>query len=80
METMATNNEFRHHALRIGQEWQQFNDDEGMRGRAPGTRMLRSLLNELVAYFDPQITDDEFRNLKWNVINAKARPNIEQLV
>ena len=22
-------------------------------------------------------TDDEFRNLKWNMVNAKARPHVE---
>ena len=76
-ETLATNNEFRQYALRIGQEWDQFNDDDRMRGIALGTRTLRSLLNELVAYFDGQITDDEFRNLKWNMVNAKARQHDE---
>ena len=62
--------------MRIAEEWDQFNDDDRMRGIALGTRTLCSLPNELVAYFEGQITDDEFRNLKWNMVNAKARPHV----
>ena len=41
-----------------------------------GIRTLRSLLNELTAYFDGQVSENEFRNLRWNMVGAKGRPNV----
>ena len=35
------------------------------------------MLNELVAYFDGQISQTEFRSLRWNMQNAKKRPNFD---
>ena len=39
-----------------------------------GTKMLIPGLNELVAYFDGQLSDHEFENLKWNLTVVKGRP------
>ena len=35
------------------------------------------MLNELVAYFEGQISHTEFRSLNWNMQNAKKRPNFD---
>ena len=35
------------------------------------------MLNELIAYFDGQITEDEWLNLKWNMEHAARRPNVQ---
>ena len=75
-ETSCTNNEFRHFQSRINTEWEQFDDDERFRGTMLGIRTLRSLLNELTAYFDGQVSENEFRNLRWNMVGAKGRPNV----
>ena len=42
-----------------------------------GVRILRSLLDELIAYFDGQISEDEWLNLKWNMEHAAKRPHIQ---
>ena len=39
--------------------------------------VLRGLLNELVAYFDGQISEDEWINLQWNLEHASRRPNVK---
>ena len=45
--------------------------DERYRGLMLGIRTLRSLLNELSAHFDGQISQTEFRNLEWNIRGVK---------
>ena len=42
-----------------------------------GFRILTSILNELLAYFDGQISEDEWLNLKWNMEHASRRPNVQ---
>ena len=76
-ETLATNNEFRRIQSRIGREWDQFDDDERYRAVLIGIRVLRSQLNELVGHFDGQISNDELRSLKWNMVIAKNRPHVK---
>ena len=73
-ETMVTNNEFRHFQQRMSQNFEQLTDDEIQRAFFLGTKMLIPGLNELVAYFDGQLSDHEFENLKWNLTVAKGRP------
>ena len=53
------------------------NADELYRAHWLGVRTLRSLFNELVAYFDGQISDTEFRNLEWDLRIAKRRPQFK---
>ena len=53
------------------------NDDERYRAFWLGVRTMHSLLDELVGYFDGNITDSEFRVLELNLKNAKVRPHIE---
>ena len=75
-ETMATNNDFMDFYYRI-----QFEDDydnldkkERARAIAIGIRVMRPMLNELVAYYDGQISADEFHSLATNIRRAKNRP------
>ena len=75
-ETMVTNNEFRHFQQRMVQNWNQLDYDEKQRAFFLGTRTLIPSLNELVAYFDGQLSDHEFSNLKWNLKIVKSRPQM----
>ena len=74
-ETLCTNNDFRAFHRRIDTDWENFNEDEKYRGFALGMRSLRTMLDELVAYYDGQITEDEWLNLQWNLKLASNRPN-----
>ena len=76
-ETLCTNNDFRAFALRIEKEYSTFDEDERSRANYLGHLVLRSILNELIAYFDGQITEDEWLNLKWNMEHAARRPNVQ---
>ena len=53
------------------------NEDERYRAFWLGVRSLHSMLDELVGYFDGNITDSEFRVLELNLKNAKSRPHVE---
>ena len=74
-ETLCTNNEFRAFQLRIDKEYSTFDEDERSRANYLGHLVLRGILNELITYFDGQITEDEWLNLKWNMEHAAKRPN-----
>ena len=76
-QTLCTNNEFRAFQLRIEKEYSTFDEDERSRANYLGHLVLRSILNELIAYFDGQITEDEWLNLKWNMEHASRRPNVQ---
>ena len=75
-ESIVLDPDFRKFHSRLS-EWEDFDDDERVRGFTLGIRALRSLLNETVAYFDGQISENEFRLLKWGMTTAKGRPHIE---
>ena len=74
-ETLCTDNDFRAFHRRIDTDWESFNEDEKYRGFALGMRSLRTMLDELVAYYDGQITEDEWLNLQWNFKLVANRPN-----
>ena len=76
-ETICTDDDFRAFGLSIGKEYSTFNENERFRANVLGRRVLTSILNELVAYFDGQITEDEWLNLKWNMEHAARRPNVQ---
>ena len=76
-ETLCTDNDFRAFQLRIEKEYSSFDEDERARANYLGFRILRSMLEELIAYFDGQITEDEWINLKWNMEHAARRPNVQ---
>ena len=73
--TVVTDSDFRDFHRRIDTEWNNFNEDERHRGIALGIMAMRSILDELVAYFDGQISPEEYENLKWNMRVAKGRPH-----
>ena len=75
-ETMSTDAEFRSFVHKMVTEFEDLNQDERMRATSLGIRQLRSVLNELEAYFDGQISDNEWQNLKWNIEFYKTRPHI----
>ena len=76
-ETICVDGDFRDFHRRIGTEYDQMNGDERYRAFWLGVRTMHSLLDELVGYFDGNITDSEFRALELNLKNAKVRPHIE---
>ena len=75
-ETMCTDNDFRTFQYKMQHQWSEMTVDERYRGLMLGIRTLRSLLNELSAHFDGQISKTEFRNLEWNIRGVKNRQNV----
>ena len=76
-ETLCTDNDFRQFHRRIDTDWDNLDDDERYRAWALAMRALRTMLDELVAYYDGHIAEDEFRNLRWNLEFAAKRPNMQ---
>ena len=76
-ETSCTDGDFREFERRIDTEYTTFDVDEKFRANMLGVRILRSLLDELIAYFDGQISEDEWLNLKWNMEHAAKRPHVQ---
>ena len=68
-----TDNDFREFHRRIDSDWDKFDESEKYRAHCLAVRSIGSMLNELVAYFDGQISQTEFRSLRWNMQNAKKR-------
>ena len=75
VETICTDADFRDFERRIDTEYTTFDEDQRFRANMLGVKTLRSILDELVAYFDGQISEDEWLNLKWNMEHAAKRPN-----
>ena len=76
-ETISTNADFRDFERRIDTEYTTFDADEKFRANMMGVRTLSSILDELLAHFDGQISDDEWINLQWNMTLATKRPNVQ---
>ena len=76
-ETMVTDPDFRNFERRINKDYDTFNADEKFRADMLGVRVVVSILNELGAYFDGHISDDEWLNLQWNMGIAPKRPHIQ---
>ena len=76
-ETMVTDPDFRNFERRINKDYDTFNADEKFRADMLGVRVVQSILNELGAYFDGQISEDEWINLQWNMRHAPKRPHIQ---
>ena len=77
VETICTDADFRDFERRIDTEYTTFDEDQRFRANMLGVKTLSSILNELVAYFDGQISEDEWLNLKWNMEHASRRPNVQ---
>ena len=76
-QTISTNADFRDFERRIDTEYDTFDADEKFRANMMGVRTLSSILDELLAHFDGQISDDEWINLQWNMTLATKRPNVQ---
>ena len=74
-ETLSTDNDFRAFHRRVGDDWENLNDDEKYRAHNLALRNLRPLLDELVAYYDGMITENEWLSLQWNLKLQANRPN-----
>ena len=74
-KTLCTDNDFWVIHRRIDTDWDNFNEDEKYRASALAVTGLRSVLDELVAYYDGVITDNEWLSLEWNLKLAAKRPN-----
>jgi len=75
METMATDDDFRdfYYKLEFEGAFNGLDKKERYRAVAIGIRLTRPMLNELVAYYDGQISSDEFYSLETNIRRAKKR-------
>ena len=78
METMATNNDFMdfYYRLQFEDGYDNLDKKERARAIAIGIRIMRPMLNELVAYCDGQISADEYHSLEPNIRRAKNRPYV----
>ena len=78
METLCTDQTFREVHRRVETDYENFTEDEKYLARCAGIRSLKSMLDELVAYYQGQISDDEWLNLKWNMEFSAKRPNVQE--
>ena len=76
-DTLITDENFRQFHQRIDDAYQDMNDDEKFCSHALGVRNLRLMLDELVAYFDGNLSEDEFLLLKHTMEINAVRPNIK---
>ena len=73
--TLCTASACRAFHRRIDTDWDNFNEDEKYRASALAVTGLRSVLDELVAYYDGVITENEWLSLEWNLKLFAKRPN-----
>ena len=78
-ETLCTDNNFRAFHSRIMTDYENFTQDEKYRADSLAMRTLTSNLNELLAYQNRLITEDEWRSLKWILEFTATRPNIQSV-
>tara|TARA_Y100000739_G_scaffold188872_1_gene168207 strand:- start:304 stop:813 length:510 start_codon:yes stop_codon:yes gene_type:complete len=76
-ETLCVDNDFRDFHRRIDTDFENFDEDEKYRAICLGIRSLGSMLDELAAYFEGNISDEEWVSLQWNMKFAATRPNFE---
>ena len=78
-ETHCTDSDFRSVHRRVETDYANFTEDEKYLARSAGIRSLKSMLDELVAYYDGHISGDEWLNLEWNMQLAAKRPNVQEV-
>ena len=72
---LILDDEFREFQQRVVNSWDSLDDDEKVRATLLGVQIMTPLLNELVAYFNNQLSQDEFRILNWNMGVVAKRPH-----
>ena len=70
--------EFRDFQQRVVYSWDSFEDDEKIRATMLGIQMITPLLNELVAYYNNQLTQDEFRILNRSIALVAKQPHCQK--
>ena len=75
---LILDDEFREFQQRVVHSWDSFEDDEKIRATMLGIQMITPLLNELVAYFNNQLSQDEFRILSMNIQLVAKRPHCQK--
>ena len=76
-ETIVTDPDLRDFERRINTEYTTFNVDKKFRANILGVRIVQCILSKLGAYFDSQISADEWINLKWNMDHDSKHPNVQ---
>ena len=76
-DTLITDENFRQFHQRIDNSYDTMSDDEKFRSHALGVRNLRLMLDELVAYFEGNLSEDEFLLLRHTMEINAIRPNIK---
>ncbi len=73
--SLILDDEFREFQQRVVFSWDSLEDDEKVRATMLGVQMITPMLNELVAYFSNQLSEDEFRILNRSIELVAKRPH-----
>ena len=73
--SLILDDEFFEFQQRVVFSWDSLEDDEKVRATMLGVQMITPMLNELVAYFSNQLSEDEFRILNRSIELVSKRPH-----
>jgi hypothetical protein len=73
--SLILDDEFFEFQQRVVFSWDSLEDDEKVRATMLGVQMITPMLNELVAYFSNQLSEDEFRILNRSIKLVSKRPH-----
>ena len=73
--SLILDDEFREFQQRVVFSWDSLEDDEKVRATMLGVQMITPMLNELVAYYNNQLSEDEFRILNRSIELVAKRPH-----
>ena len=73
--SLILDDEFFEFQQRVVFSWDSLEDDEKVRATMLGGQMITPMLNELVAYFSNQLSEDEFRILNRSIKLVSKRPH-----
>ena len=73
--SLILDDEFFEFQQRVVFSWDSLDDDEKVRATMLGVQMITPMLNELVAYFSNQLSEDEFRILNRSIKLVSKRPH-----
>ena len=76
--SLILDDEFREFQQRVVFSWDSLEDDEKVRATMLGVQMITPMLNELVAYYNNQLTQDEFRILNRSIELVAKRPHCQK--
>ena len=76
--SLILDDEFREFQQRVVFSWDNLEDDEKVRATMLGVQMITPILNELVAYFSNQLSEDEFRILNRSIALVAKQPHCQK--